>query len=559
MNSPDVGLIGHYDFGKVGVSLLLGLMGAYCAIELGARVSAARGPARIGWLAGGALAMGIGTWSMHFMGMFAFILPIPVRYDWPTTLLSFAASFFASLAALTVASGAKMNGRRAVAGSVFMGAGISGLHYLAMASMRMDAIQHYSPPLVTISVLISILLSFVSIQLMFAWRQLPAQYTLRKVLSVLLLGAAISAMHYIAMAAVAFQRSAEFCDISHAMSVSSLGILGIAAANVVVIVVVALTSATDRVQRHRALLDELFEQTPDPVALLEADQRIVRVNREFTRVFGYTMPESVGRKIGELIAPAHLREDEERQTGLAVEGQRVDTEGVCVRKDGTPLDVAIIRAPVSIAPGKILLYAIYRDITESRRAQEALRRSHEQLHMLSRRIFTVQEEERRHLARELHDEMSQALTAAKINLQFARDAENAAEGRRRMDDSLSILDQLLRRTSELSLDLRSPLLDDLGWCPRCAGISTSRPSARVSGRSFSAISHPSASAPRSRRPVFAWCRRRSRTSRGTPGPSWSRSSSIRPRERCTSSSGTMGLVSMCPRRWNAWIASATSV
>jgi PAS domain S-box-containing protein len=106
----------------------------------------------------------------------------------------------------------------------------------------------------------------------------------------------------------------------------------------------------------------------------------------------------------------------------------------------------------------------FRDVTERRRAAEELEEANRQLRILSRQLFHVQEEERRHLARELHDEIGQTLTAAKINLKIlARDMSAEVTGR--LDDSVQLLDRLLRQVRELSLDLRPPLLDELGLAP----------------------------------------------------------------------------------------------
>lgn len=106
----------------------------------------------------------------------------------------------------------------------------------------------------------------------------------------------------------------------------------------------------------------------------------------------------------------------------------------------------------------------FRDVTERRRAAEELEEANRQLRILSRQLFHVQEEERRHLARELHDEIGQTLTAARINLKIlARDVSAEVTGR--LDDSVQLLDCLLRQVRELSLDLRPPLLDELGLVP----------------------------------------------------------------------------------------------
>ena len=88
----------------VAVSVLIAIFAAYAALDLAGRVTAARGISRIAWLTGGALAMGMGIWSMHYVGMEAFILPVPVQYDWPTVLLSMIAAVSASAVALLVVS-----------------------------------------------------------------------------------------------------------------------------------------------------------------------------------------------------------------------------------------------------------------------------------------------------------------------------------------------------------------------------------------------------------------------------------------------------------------------
>jgi len=150
MTSADLVLVGSYNYGVVALSVLIAIMGSYAAIDLGGRVTFTRGRSRLAWLTGGCVAMGIGTWSMHYVGMLAFRLPISVQYDWPTSLLSLLPSVFASAIALFVVSGPAMGSLRALAGSFFMGVGISALHYIGMASMRMQAMCRYSPALVTL-------------------------------------------------------------------------------------------------------------------------------------------------------------------------------------------------------------------------------------------------------------------------------------------------------------------------------------------------------------------------------------------------------------------------
>ncbi len=87
MTTPDQALVSSYDYRLVALSVVIAILAAYAALDLAGRVTSARGRVRFAWSFGGAVAMGIGIWSMHYVGMLAFHVPIPVLYDWPTVLL----------------------------------------------------------------------------------------------------------------------------------------------------------------------------------------------------------------------------------------------------------------------------------------------------------------------------------------------------------------------------------------------------------------------------------------------------------------------------------------
>src|ERR1700736_5715352 len=135
--TPSEVVVGYYDYGLVALSVLVAVMGGYCTIELAERVSGSRSRTRLYWWIGGSVAMAIGTWSMHYVGMMAFCFPIPAQYDLPTAFLSYTASLFAPLLGFFVVSRQKMGFVRALCASIFLGGGIVPLHYIAMASMRL--------------------------------------------------------------------------------------------------------------------------------------------------------------------------------------------------------------------------------------------------------------------------------------------------------------------------------------------------------------------------------------------------------------------------------------
>src|SRR5258707_5727468 len=165
-----VNLIGSYNYALVALSVLIAMLASYAALDLAGRVTAARGWTRAVWVLGGAGAMGTGIWSMHYIGMLAFILPISVAYHWPTVLLSLFAAILASVIALYMGSRQKMGAFRALAGSVLMGRGIASMHYIGMAAMRLSAVCHFNSFLVVLSVVFAVLISLASLWITFHFR-----------------------------------------------------------------------------------------------------------------------------------------------------------------------------------------------------------------------------------------------------------------------------------------------------------------------------------------------------------------------------------------------------
>ncbi|HXN22622.1 MAG TPA: MHYT domain-containing protein [Candidatus Dormibacteraeota bacterium] len=321
MRSPDLVMLGYYDTRLVALSVFIAVVTSYAALDLAARVTSARGRARYLWLSGGATAMGTGIWSMHYIGMLAFRLPVSVQYDWPTVLVSLLAAIFASLVALFVVSRQKMGPLQALVGSVLMGGGIAGMHYIGMAAMRLPAMCHYSPAIVAVSVVLAFVISLLALWLTFHFRGEATSWGWRKIISALVMGAAIPVMHYTGMAAASFAPSIlVHGDLAHALSISSLGIAGVIGVTFMVLGLILLTSLVDRRFYAQALeletserrYHQILESALDAFVGMDANGLITDWNAQAETTFGWLRSEAAGQMLSQIIIPDRYRDAHER-------------------------------------------------------------------------------------------------------------------------------------------------------------------------------------------------------------------------------------------------------
>jgi NO-binding membrane sensor protein with MHYT domain len=198
---------GIYDPWLVTLSVVVAVLASFAALDLANRVVASRGRASAYWLAGGALSMGLGIWSMHFIGMLAFHLPIVIVYDVPLTLGSIMPAILSSALALyTIRRWHHRKFAFEVAG-LLVGIGISAMHYTGMAPIPVVPEIRYDPALVALSVVIAVGASYAALRLAFRFRMMTsstASTVGAKISAAVVMGLAISAMHYCAMFAANF-------------------------------------------------------------------------------------------------------------------------------------------------------------------------------------------------------------------------------------------------------------------------------------------------------------------------------------------------------------------
>ncbi|MFT4509614.1 putative bifunctional diguanylate cyclase/phosphodiesterase [Caballeronia sp. 15711] len=195
-----------YDPWLVVLSLIVAALASYTVLDISARISLLETKRqRRAWIAGGAGAMGLGIWSMHFVGMIAFSLPILLGYDLKITGASLLIAIVVSYFALNIIVGRSMSTRRLVVGGILMGIGIAGMHYAGMAAMRMEPGIIYDPVLFAASIGIAIVASIAALWIARNLSDSSQRYVIgKRVGAALVMGIAITGMHYTGMAAAAF-------------------------------------------------------------------------------------------------------------------------------------------------------------------------------------------------------------------------------------------------------------------------------------------------------------------------------------------------------------------
>ena len=301
-----------YHYNLVVLSVVIATIGAYVAIEIALRVRAAIRRRRLFWVYGGALAMGLGIWSMHFVGMLALRLPVPVWYDAPIVILSYVAAVIGCVIAFSIFNRADVGSGLLVLASIFMGFAIAGMHYTGMAAMRMSSHVLYDPLIFAASIGVAIVVSFAALALTRNLLETSAEPRawLKKAGASLLMGFAVAGMHYTGMAAALFTQSPTgwhptdnvvlgSYQLGLVVAATSAGLLGIA---------LAATQFERWTLRTKGRFENLLELAPQVVWFGDPDGRITYLNPYWYEYTGL----SEGKALGDGWLDAVHPEDRER-------------------------------------------------------------------------------------------------------------------------------------------------------------------------------------------------------------------------------------------------------
>jgi PAS domain S-box-containing protein len=372
-----------YDYRLVALSVVIAILASYAALDLAGRVTASRGRSRLAWLMGGALAMGTGIWSMHYTGMLAFRLPIPVYYHVPTVALSLLAAVLASLIALYVVSRERMTPLHVGAGSLLMGTGIASMHYIGMAAMRLPTMHHYHRGLWVLSVVLAVVISLAGLLLISYVRDENRGWKLKIAIAVVM-GLAIPVTHYTGMAAVRFLPTLAAPNLAQSVDISELASLAILVITFVILGFVVVTSLVDRwlsaqhliLNNERKMLRALIDNIPDFMYVKDRHGRFVIANAHTARVVGAKSPEELLGKTDFDFFPQELAAAFYADEQEVIRSQRplFNREETCVDRQGNTIHVLTTKVPLRDSAGLVFgIAAVGRDISDRKKVEDALR------------------------------------------------------------------------------------------------------------------------------------------------------------------------------------------
>ncbi|MFL9609259.1 putative bifunctional diguanylate cyclase/phosphodiesterase [Methylobacillus sp. Pita2] len=363
-----------YDVNLVAVSLVVAIFASYTALNLAERINTAKGWAATWWLLGGAATLGIGIWSMHFIGMLAFRLPIPLGYDMGITVFSLALVIVVSGFALYQVIQPVLPLKRLLVSAVIMGIGVASMHYVGMAAMLMEPAPTYDPGLFVLSVAIAVAASAAAMWIAFRLRQRVPHLLLARASAALVMGVAICGMHYTGMAAAEFPLGSVCRAAAGSGSLEHLTIMVVMGTGSVLVIALLISILDARLESKTAQLaksleianQELLHKTlhdnltslPNRTLLedrvSQALHKARRENNSFALMFidvdGFkTINDSLGHHVGDSLlveAAARLRKLLRAQDTVARVG---GDEFVVLLEKATPEDAAVVAGKIVLA------------------------------------------------------------------------------------------------------------------------------------------------------------------------------------------------------------------
>ena len=391
------------------LSVIVAIMASYVALSLAHNITNSKGRAQCVWLVGGSLSMGLGIWTMHFVGMRATEMPgMGIAYDLPLMVLSLTVAILGSGMALYVVSRKNVRPKSLVIGGLAMAAAISGMHYIGMYSMRMAARIEWNPTLVLFSVLIAELVSFAALTTSLVLRNRQDR-TFILILSSTIMGLAIAGMHYTGMMAATFIHDSTNRIGRENLLVSDGLIWGISSVSILILVCALSISIAQRLLLFKEKRTEdvivtsegkfhaLVEAVKDyAIFMMDVKGRITSWNSGAEKIIGYSASEILGKPVSTFYLPDDVTSNVmEFELAFACQHSHYEAEAIRVRKNGAPFWANVVTDPLYNKEGILIGFSIVlRDITEIKLAVERSKSINEDLEKrVVERTLALQERE----------------------------------------------------------------------------------------------------------------------------------------------------------------------
>ena len=369
------------------LSILIAILVSYTALGMGGRIAIARRQAIKLWVLGGSVSMGIGIWSMHFIGMLAFHLPIPLAYDPLITFLSIIPAILASAIALVAIRFKDTLKSLYYVAALLMGIGIVVMHYTGMAALRMQPAIHYDRFLFTLSVIIAITASGAALHLAFQHQHHQKHPHLRHLVSAIVMGIAIAGMHYTGMWAANFSADSLCLATTEGGLDSDYLVLLVSAFSVLVLGMTLIATFVDTIRGQNSFYKTLVSALSDlgeGVFLLENGKPIY-ANEAMTRLTGFSQAELLGMDaISELIVGNSRQQVLEQLTSENTDNRstyRCEAGLMTAHNKRIEAELAISNF---FYADKLRKLVIVIDITERKNALIALKEQKEETNLLAR-------------------------------------------------------------------------------------------------------------------------------------------------------------------------------
>ena len=374
---------GFHDPALVAFSVAVAILASFTALNLASRLLVAEQAMRFWWLAAAAWALGGGIWSMHFIGMLAFTMPMRVSYDLSLTLLSLFLSVIVVGVGLYIVRRDGTGPRALIGSGVFAGLGIVAMHYTGMAGMQMPrVVVTYDPALFAGSIVIALTAATAAFWLAFRTRR-----TRERVLASLVMGFAIAGMHYTGMAAAEFTMSSglAFVDVRPEIQpvvlavavggiASLLLLLGLAMAFHDQKIATLLEKEDLALRRSEERLRALHRNASDVVAILDRKGVFTYEASSAKHILGFDTGELIGNELSAYVHPAEVAAAQRFLDDLQESESIATVELRILHANGCFSDFELLGKNVMQDPAVCGLIVNMRDISERKRLTAELER-----------------------------------------------------------------------------------------------------------------------------------------------------------------------------------------